>query len=106
MKLKVKFGLIDTKEVFWYKPLEDFPKLVEYLGYNYEWLLYDKDLTGQSDMILIFTELSTYDLNYNTDCPLWVDLFGNERNDCECGAKYSRSFSFDHMRYCRKWTKW
>lgn len=105
MRLKVKFGFIDTKEVSWYRPLEDFPHLIKFLNRNYEWILYDKDLTGKVDMILVYSELPTYDPNYNVSAPLWSDMFRDTYNACECGADFT-SFPWDHMKYCRKWSKW
>jgi hypothetical protein len=106
MKIKVLFGLVDSKEVFWYKDIDDFPKLIKFLGRNYEWVFYGQDPTGQVDMVFTFVELPSYDPNYGIDCRSWSELFGEEGNNgCECGAKFT-SFSWDHMRMCRKWGKW
>ena len=105
MKLGVTFGTADTKEVIWYRPLDDFPKLVNYLSRNYEWVFYDQDPTGRLDAILMFTELPSYDPNYKILCPTWADLFPIDLNGCVCGAKYS-SFSWDHMKFCHLWRKW
>jgi len=106
MRLKVKFGLIDDREIYWYRPVEDFPHLIKFLGRNYEWFMYDTDKTGAVDMILIYSELPSYDPNYNVDCLTWKEIAGDiNRNECECGAKFT-SFSWAHMFYCTKWTKW
>lgn len=105
MRLKVQFGLADDKEVFWYKEVEDFPNLIKYLGKNYEWVMYDNDYTGKFDFVLIFSELQSYDPNYNVDCPKWSELFPEKTNACDCGAKYC-SFPWDHMRYCPLWKPW
>ena len=59
----------------WWKPLDDFPHVIKFLGRNYEWAFYDKDLTGQVDMILIYSELPSYDPNYNVVCPVWTEMF-------------------------------
>jgi hypothetical protein len=105
MRLRVQFGLTISKDISWYRPLESFPVLINYLDRNYEWIMYDKDLTGVVDTILTFAEVPSYDANYGTDCPKWNDLFGDDFGKCECGAEYS-SFSWDHMRYCKLWRRW
>jgi hypothetical protein len=105
MKLRVKLGSTDTKEVSWFKNLEDFPKLIKYLGRNYEWVFYDIDPTGKVDQVLTFSMLMTYNPNYGVTCDSWTDLFGVDLNVCECGAAFS-SFSWDHLRYCKKWSPW
>lgn len=106
MKLRIQFGLMDRQEVFWYQPLESFPHIINYLGRNYEWLMYDKDPYGQVDQILIFSEISRHDPSYGVLCPLWNDLFPNREEGCECGAKHDRHFPNFHMRYCKKRTEW
>lgn len=105
MRLRVQFGLIDTKEVFWYRPLEQFPQLIRFIGKNYEWVVYDTDPSGQVDTILVYSELPTHDPNFGVSCPTWNELFGDSNAGCECGAAFS-SFNWDHMRFCKKWTKW
>lgn len=105
MRLKVQFGFIDSREVSWWGIVEDFPHLIKFLGRNYEWVYYDKDLTGKVDMVLIYSEVQSHEPNYNKSCPLWNDMFPNPEDGCECGAKFT-SFSFDHMRYCRLWSPW
>lgn len=105
MKLGVTFGTTDTKEVFWYRTLDDFPKLINFLGRNWEWVFYDSDPTGKLDSILVFAELPTYDPNFDVVCFSWTHLFGNDKIDCECGSRYG-SFSWDHMRFCNKWRPW
>jgi hypothetical protein len=105
MKLRIKFGMIDEKVISWYDIVENFPKLINYLSKNYEWVFYDKDTSGASDMILIFSELHSYDPDYTTTCPKWSDLFNNSVTGCQCGADKT-SFPFAHMFYCPKWTKW
>jgi len=105
MRLKVQFGFIDAKEVSWYDHIDNFPRIIKFLGRNYEWFMYDKDPSGKVDMILTFSEIPNYDPNYDVFCPEWNDLFGNKRLDCECGASYS-SFPWDHLRYCPLWSPW
>ena len=105
MRLKIVFGLIDSKEVRWWQSVEDFPKLIKHLGKNFEWVFYDKDISGKVDLILTFVELPSYDPNYGVDCPLWSELFPEEALSCECGAKHT-SFPQFHMFLCRLWRKW
>lgn len=107
MRLKINIGSTDTKTITWNSRMDDFPKLFKYLGKPYEWVYYDRDLTGQVDMILHFYELPHYDPNFYADQPHWHEiLLGNSEIDlCCCGAKFS-SFSWDHMRYCTYWSKW
>jgi len=105
MRLRVKLGSTDIKEVSWYRALEDFPKIIKYLGRNYEWVFYDIDPTGKVDHVLTFGILMPYDPRYGVACESWSDLFGSDFNTCDCGAAYT-SFSWDHMRMCRKWSPW
>lgn len=106
MRIRVRFGLIDDKEVLWYRPLDDFPHLIKYLNRNYEWITYDYDPTGKVDHILVYSEVPTYDPNFGVVCPSWQDLFKDtSTNSCECGAKHT-SFPWDHMRLCRQWRPW
>ena len=104
MKIRVKFTSFEVKDVSWWRDIESFPPLINFKGKNYEWAMYDKDLTGTVDWVLIFSELPSYDKNYKADCPVWEHMF-DSKNDCECGAAMT-SFSWDHMRYCKKWEKW
>ena len=105
MRLGVKFGDFETKEVNWYKPLDEFPQLIKYLGRNYEWVFYDRDTVGILDRILVYAELPKFDPNHGAECPVWNELFPVDPYGCVCGAKYS-SFTWDHMRFCGKWQKW
>jgi hypothetical protein len=105
MRLRVELGYEAIKEVTWYARLDDFPKLIKYMGFNYEWIMYDKDLTGKVDIVLSYARLPTYDPNYGVICTLWVDMYPDIPSECDCGAKYT-SFSWDHMRMCKLWRKW
>jgi hypothetical protein len=105
MRLRIHFGFADTKEVSWWETIESFPVLVNYLGRNYEWAYYDKDLTGQVDMILNFSELPLHDPKYGVSCPKWSNMFPDSIGGCECGSRYS-SFPQAHMFYCKLWRKW
>ena len=105
MRLRVHFGQLDTKEVTWDKSINDFPHIIKFLGRNYEWVTYDADNTGKVDMVLHFSELPTYDPNFNVYCPSWNDLFKDDWGVCDCGAKYS-SFPWDHMRFCSRHKPW
>ena len=102
MKLKVLFGTIDEKRVNWWKDIQDFPNIINFLGRNYEWVTYDKDLTGDVDMILMYSELQTYDPNYLALCPKWTELFPETVGGCECG---STPKSPGHMFFCKLWRK-
>ncbi len=104
IKLKVRFGLIDEKYVSWWNDVYSFPKLINYLGRNFEWVMYDQDKTGQVDYILIFSELGEHDPCYMSFAPTWNDLFG-EKNGCECGSKYDRHSPNGHFMYCKLWSK-
>jgi hypothetical protein len=105
MKLRIDFGQIARKEVNWYNSLEDFPKLLSYHGKRYEWFMYDKDKSGQTDYILTFSELPTYDPNYYAEMEDFDAIFGGAMGiQCECGAIYT-SFPQFHMFYCKKWRK-
>lgn len=99
--------MADTREINWYKSLDDFPKLIKFLGRNYEWFFYDKDLSGKADMILTFSELPSYDPNYGVLCTDWHELFESNgwQGGCQCGARHT-SFPDFHMFFCPKWTKW
>jgi hypothetical protein len=105
MKLRIKFGLIDSREVSWWKTLHEFPNIIKFLGRNYEWIVYEEDPIKRVDYILTYSELPTYDPNYNVECSTWNELFGDTWNACECGAKFT-TFPEAHMFYCRRWTKW
>lgn len=105
MRLRVQFGTIDERECSWYRPVEDFPILIKFLGRNYEWFSYDKDLSGKADMILNYAELPTYDPNYDVFCTTWEELSGNSMSGCQCGAEHT-SFKDAHMFFCPKWRRW
>jgi hypothetical protein len=105
MRLRVDFGQIARKEVNWYSPLDDFPRLLSYNGKRYEWFMYDKDKSGQLDYILTFAELPTYDPNYYAEMEDFETMFGGAMGiQCECGAIYT-GFPQAHMFYCKKWRK-
>lgn len=104
MKLFIIFGYgTPKKEVNWYRDLMDFPKLIRYSGSKWEWAMYHN--IG-SDYELTFSQIATYDPNFYADMPGFEDMFewGNV-DKCECGAAYS-GFTFDHMRFCKKWKPW
>lgn len=103
MRLKVNFGLIEARQIEWWQPLSNFPTIVKFLNRNYEWVTWDSDLTGKVDYILTFSELQTYDPNYGVVCQVWSDLFKDEVNGCECGAKSPQD---GHMFFCKLWRKW
>ena len=107
LKLKVNFGEYASRETTWEKDLMDFPKLIRMYGYNYEWVMYQKDDTSLYDYILHFTKLGSHDSDYhNEEIRTWYDLFvAGGGYVCECGAIHS-SFPWDHLRYCKLWRPW
>ena len=105
MRLSVQFGTFDPKIVAWWDSFDNFPHIIKFLGRNYEWVTYDKDLTGNVDMIINYSELQSYDPNFSVACPLWTDMFKEDTGGCECGARFT-SFSWDHMKFCSKWKPW
>ena len=104
MTLIVRFGMDIKKEVNWYKDMMAFPKFIRFQGKKWEWAMYN---TIGSVNELTFAQLHTYDPNFYIDMESFEEMFewGSNSDKCECGANYT-SFSFDHMRYCKKWTKW
>ena len=104
MRLRIQFGLIDTKEVFWWQEVLDFPKLIKFCGRNFEWVFYGTDDTNAVDYVLTFSDLPSYHSEYHTDCVRWTDLFPEHVGGCECGSKYDRNGP-THMFYCLMWSK-
>jgi len=103
MKLVINFGLNIKKEVYWYKDVMDFPKLIRFNGNKWEWSMYQSSGNGYD---LIFSQVATYDPNYYVDMPSFEEMFEwDSTNKCECGAIYS-SFNWDHLRYCSRWKPW
>src|ERR1017187_6007492 len=105
MRLKLIFCSSGTKEVYWNKTLAEFPKLVAYYGKKWEWAIYESDDTGHCDWVCTFVEVASYDPNWWATYTDVNNLYGQDEDGCECGAKFS-SFSWDHMRFCKKWTPW
>lgn len=103
MKVIVNFGLVIKKEVDWYKDISDFPRLLRFNGQKWEWVVYNSIGNGYQ---LTFSQLPTYDPNFYADMNSFEDMFERYQDRCECGAAYSKSFSFDHMRFCKKWKPW
>ncbi len=104
MKLTLNFGLNGAKkQIDWYRDLMDFPKLIRFQNAKWEWAIYSN--VGK-DYELTFSQIPTYDPSFYVDMPSFEDMFEWGATDrCQCGAVYS-SFSWDHMRFCPKWTKW
>jgi len=103
MKLKVVFGLLDTKEIFWWKDVSDFPNLINFSGKNFEFSFY-REAKPDFDYEFTFSELGTWDPHYNTICDTWNELFGSETSGCECGSSFT-SYPNGHMLYCPRWSK-
>lgn len=104
IKLFISFGHDGIKkEVAWYRELMDFPKLLKFRGIPWEWAMYHN--VGK-DYELTFAKIPTYDPNFYVEMESFEAMFEWTGADkCECGSIYT-SFSWDHMRYCKKWTKW
>jgi hypothetical protein len=105
VKLIINFGHQGIrKEVNWYRDFMDFPKLLKFQGVGWEWVVYT---TVGDDYELTFSKIPTYDPNYYASMESYEEMFewGGDKDKCCCGSIYT-SFSFDHMRYCPKWTKW
>lgn len=104
MRVKVTFGSNGVeKEVIWKEKIKDFPQLVKFNGKRWQWIVYDS--VDNINYTLIYSEIPTYDPNHYADMDDFEVLFPSSQIICECGAKYG-SFSWDHMRMCKLWTKW
>jgi hypothetical protein len=109
MYLTVTFGFEGpTRQVAWGLALDQFPKHFRYGGKKWEWLTYDKDPTGKSEYALLYSELHTYDPDFYIDMEDFEEKFfgWGKSEGCTCGAVFSSSFPFDHMRYCKMWKSW
>ena len=107
MKLKLQFGTIEPKrDVTWWQGVTNFPTLVIYKGNKWEFVMYQPDDTGQSDFILFFGEIYSYNPNFYATTYIDIDYMFNAgySGNCECGAAYT-SFKDGHMFFCKKWTK-
>lgn len=102
MRIRINFGIIDTKEIDWPKDVSDFPTIVKFLGSNYEFVLYDDDITKTVDKIFYFSELPRYDPNYGVDCITWSEIANESPTTCECGSRYGGG----HFFYCKLWRRW
>lgn len=106
MKIRVNFGLGQSKEVIWWDSVERFPTLISLNGVKFEFVFYDKDPTKTYDQIFTFVEVPTYDPNFYVDCESWEDKFGQQALlGCQCGARHT-SFPFAHMFFCPQWKTW
>jgi hypothetical protein len=105
MRLGIIFGLSnDIRYIDWEKDLSLFPKLLQYNGKKWEWIMYQDGPNGIIE--LNFTQLPTYDPNfYVDDMPVFEEIAGYAKKECECGSTYS-SFSWDHSRWCNLWRPW
>ena len=102
MKLKVRFEYI-TKEVNWWRNVDDFPKLINFMGKNHKYIGARLDTNNNKDE-LVFSPTSSWDPEHTVVCSTWLDLFPEIPTGCECGAAYT-SFPKHHMFFCRLWTK-
>lgn len=104
MHLLINFGLhIEKRQVSWWKPLEDFPKLIKFNGKCWEWLMYDKNPDQSHDYKLVFSEISPLNPAYHQKMVSYEDLF-DFGVKCQCGAAFT-SFPSVHMFYCPSYTK-
>jgi len=105
MVLTLNFGTKEPKvQITWYEDIMKFHKLIMYKKKKWEWVMYNSISPNEYD--ITFAEIPTYDPNYHVYMPAFEDLFIVQKQDCECGAKHSRNFQFDHMRFCKKWKPW
>jgi hypothetical protein len=105
MRLRVDFGTHGKRrEIVWWQPLEDFPKLFQFEGKKWEWFMYDADKSGHVDFILTYSELPSYDPNFYADMDDFDEKFGHRLDPCQCGAKYT-SFPQIHLFFCPQWKK-
>ena len=105
IRLTLLFGLSGPiRTVNWWKELEDFPKLLNFNGSKWEWVLYEVDNTRYTDYTLTFGQLATYDPNFYATMPSYEELFGGDLT-CDCGARFT-TFPFDHMFFCKLWKPW
>lgn len=93
------------QEITWNRSIDDFPHIIRFLGYNYEWIMYDGDPSRKVDMILIYAEIPSYNPDYYANCPLWHEVNKDEFEKCECGAGHT-NFPTCHMFYCPRWRPW
>ncbi|HEY5236383.1 MAG TPA: hypothetical protein VIJ14_09415 [Rhabdochlamydiaceae bacterium] len=104
MKVKVTFGITHTKEVSWWKPISEFPKLINYLDRNYKWTYTDASGSLTADAEVFFTETNSWDVGHDVYCSKFKDLFTETVTGCECGSIHT-SFPKHHMFFCRLWSK-
>jgi len=107
MRLRINFGDSDSsEEIFWWKPLEDFPKILEYDGHKWSWFMYDTDKTKTVDYILTFTKIPTYDPYYGVYAPTLDQLIANPYGPkCECGSESIHGPKGGHSYWCPKYVK-
>lgn len=106
MKLTLKFGLYNPPRMAnWWDDITKFPSLVLYKGKKWEFVIYDHDPSGETAWICIFSEIAMHDTNWYSMDYVDIDHLLHNVSGCDCGAQYT-SFSWDHMRFCPKWSKW
>lgn len=106
MKLGLRFGALEPqRNINWRQQVTDFPYLVLYKGNKYEFIMYGDDNTKQVDYICHFGELKSTNPAWNKKFEDISRYLDDGPNKCECGAIYS-SFPWDHMRFCKQWSKW
>ena len=103
MRLRVNFGLNESKEVDWFLPLSQFPHVIKFKGINWEWFMYSNSPKDGADTTLVFSELPSYDPNFNVVCDVWEDMFVDSAVKCECGAE--KTGSPGHSVWCKKWSR-
>lgn len=108
MKLKLQFGMNEPRrEANWHRRIDEFPTLVLYKNSKWEFVMYQRDDTKESEYILFFSMVKSYDPNWHANTYESIDycLDSGWGGKCECGAAYT-SFPQLHMFFCPKWTKW
>ena len=105
MKLRICFAPDVFGEIIdWSKNLLEFPQIIQKEGKKYEWVSYEPNVL--LDFTLTFGLLPTHDPRINDIAVEWEDILKGAINPCECGAKHSRSFPWDHMKFCKLWIPW
>lgn len=82
--------------------VQSFPTVVKYHEKIWEFISFHKDISGDSEYVLMFKEIIVEDISlYNHVSDVQTRYVLGFR--CECGALYDRSFANVHSLWCPKW---
>ena len=107
MRLKLNFDQTEpSREVNWWKRIEDFPALLTYKGKKWEFIMYDKSLTFGVDFDCQFVKIDTWTQTFwQAEFTSLESLTGEDKKfECQCGAIHTEFPQF-HMFYCPLWTR-